>query len=209
MASEPVIHVVDDDDAVRDSLRFLLETEGFSVRTYETALQLLDAADHLEPGCIVTDVRMPSMSGLELVRRLGALGVDLPVVVMTGHGDVPLAVEAMKAGVVDFIEKPFDHEVMLAAIRAALAKTRGRPADDPQIAAIRARLEGLSARETEVLDRLVAGKPNKIIAYELGISPRTVEVYRANVMTKTQAGSLSELVRMSLLAGRDGSSTNS
>lgn len=209
MASEPVIHVVDDDDAVRDSLRFLLETEGFSVRTYETALQLLDAADHLEPGCIVTDVRMPSMSGLELVRRLGAMGVDLPVVVMTGHGDVPLAVEAMKAGVVDFIEKPFDHEVMLAAIRAALAKTRGRPADDPQIAAIRARLEGLSARETEVLDRLVAGKPNKIIAYELGISPRTVEVYRANVMTKTQAGSLSELVRMSLLAGRDGSSTNS
>ena len=209
MASEPVIHVVDDDDAVRDSLRFLLETEGFSVRTYETALQLLDAADHLEPGCIVTDVRMPSMSGLELVRRLGAMGVDLPVVVMTGHGDVPLAVEAMKAGVVDFIEKPFDHEVMLAAIRAALAKTRGRPADDPQIAAIRARLEGLSARETEVLDRLVAGKPNKIIAYELGISPRTVEVYRANVMTKTQAGSLSELVRMSLLAGRDGSSTSS
>ena len=209
MASEPVIHVVDDDDAVRDSLRFLLETEGFSVRTYETALQLLDAADHLEPGCIVTDVRMPSMSGLELVRRLGAMGVDLPVVVMTGHGDVPLAVEAMKAGVVDFIEKPFDHEVMPAPIRAALAKTRGRPADDPQIAAIRARLEGLSARETEVLDRLVAGKPNKIIAYELGISPRTVEVYRANVMTKTQAGSLSELVRMSLLAGRDGSSTNS
>lgn len=209
MAGEPVIHVVDDDDAVRDSLSFLLETEGFSVRTYETALQLLDAADHLEPGCIVTDVRMPSMSGLELVRRLGAMGVDLPVVVMTGHGDVPLAVEAMKAGVVDFIEKPFDHEVMLAAIRAALARTRGRPADDPQIAALRARLEGLSARETEVLDRLVAGKPNKIIAYELGISPRTVEVYRANVMTKTQAGSLSELVRMSLLAGRDGSSTSS
>jgi two-component system response regulator FixJ len=203
MADEPVVHVVDDDDAVRDSLGFLLETEGFSVRSYESAPQLLAEASRLAAGCIVTDVRMPEMSGLELVRRLNALGVDLPIVVMTGHADVPLAVEAMKAGVVDFIEKPFDQDVMLAAVRAALSRDPAGPRrEDPEVAAIRGRIAALSGREAEVLERLVAGKPNKIIAYELGISPRTVEVYRANVMTKMQAASLSELVRMTLLTER-------
>ena len=203
MADELVVHVVDDDDAVRDSLAFLLDTEGLTVRTYETALQLLEHAADLAPGCIVTDVRMPEMTGLELVARLKGLGIGLPVIVMTGHADVPLAVEAMKAGVVDFIEKPFDDEVMLTAVRTALERApRQAGQEDSRIVEINQRLASLSAREAEVLEGLVAGKPNKIIAYDLGISPRTVEVYRANVMTKMQAGSLSELVRMSLLAAR-------
>ena len=203
MADELVVHVVDDDDAVRDSLAFLLDTEGLAVRTYESALHLLEGAADLAPGCIVTDVRMPEMNGLELVARLKALGISLPVIVMTGHADVPLAVEAMKAGVVDFIEKPFDDEVMLAAVRAALQQAPQKGGEeDGRIAEINQRLASLSTRESEVLEGLVAGKPNKIIAYDLGISPRTVEVYRANVMTKMQAGSLSELVRMSLLAAR-------
>jgi len=203
MGDELVVHVVDDDDAVRDSLAFLLETEGMAVRTYESALQFLAVADTAAPGCIVTDVRMPEMTGLELVARLKALNIPLPVVVMTGHADVPLAVEAMKAGVVDFIEKPFDDEAMLTAVRTALQRA---PADvgeeDSRVVEIRQRMASLSGREAEVLDGLVAGKPNKVIAYDLGISPRTIEVYRANVMTKMQAGSLSELVRMSLLAAR-------
>jgi two-component system response regulator FixJ len=199
MAPEALVHVVDDDDAVRDSLAFLLRTEGLEVRTYESPLLLL-AAEGRMAGCVVTDVRMPEMSGLELIRRLKEAGTDVPVVVMTGHADVPLAVEAMKAGVVDFIEKPFDDETMLAAIRSALARQPRRDAeDDPRTAAIRKRLDSLSGREREVLEGLVAGKPNKIIAYDLNISPRTVEVYRANVMTKMQAGSLSELVRMTML----------
>ena len=199
MAPEALVHVVDDDDAVRDSLAFLLRTEGLEVRTYESPLQLL-AAEGPMAGCVVTDVRMPEMSGLELIRRLKEAGTDVPVVVMTGHADVPLAVEAMKAGVVDFIEKPFDDEAMLAAIRSALARQPRQDAeDDPRTAAIRKRLDSLSGREHEVLEGLVAGKPNKIIAYDLNISPRTVEVYRANVMTKMQAGSLSELVRMTML----------
>jgi two-component system, LuxR family, response regulator FixJ len=203
MADDPVVHIVDDDEAVRDSLAFMLETEGWRVRTYESAPQLLAEAANLAPGCVITDVRMPEMTGLELVARLKALDLGLPVVMMTGHADVPLAVEAMKAGVVDFIEKPFDDEAMTAAVRTAL---RGAPdalgREDGRTAEIRARLSSLSAREREVLNGLVEGKPNKVIAYELGISPRTVEVYRANVMTKMQAGSLSELVRMSLLAAR-------
>jgi len=203
MEASGVVHVVDDDEAVRESLGFLLETEGLKVRTYESALALLDRRQELETGCIITDVRMPEMSGLELIARLKALGADLPVVVMTGHADVPLAVEAMKAGVVDFIEKPFDDEAMLLAVRAALDRARkGGDEEDSHTQEIRRRHESLSVRETEVLNGLVAGKPNKVIAYDLGISPRTVEVYRANVMTKMQAGSLSELVRMALLLAR-------
>ena len=203
MADEPVVHVVDDDDAVRDSLAFLLETEGLKVRAYESALHILDQVGDLHPGCIVTDVRMPDMTGLELVGRLRELGVALPVVIMTGHADVPLAVEAMKAGVVDFIEKPFADDQMLTAVRTALRSAPRTPGeDDGRVAEINQRLASLSGREAEVLEGLVAGKPNKIIAYDLGISPRTIEVYRANVMTKMQAGSLSELVRMTLLAAR-------
>lgn len=198
--TEPVVHVIDDDAAMRDSLNFLLDTAGLRSRTYESALDFL-AAGEPAPGCIVTDVRMPDMSGLELVRRLKERSVVHPVIMITGHGDVPLAVEAMKAGVVDFLEKPFDDEALLSAIRSALASS-----DDPAGQAEERRrfhelLEQLSPREKDVLRGVVAGKPNKVVAYELGISPRTVEVYRANVMTKTAAGSLSELVRMALLAG--------
>lgn len=197
-----VVHVVDDDPAIRDSLSFLLDTADLVARSYESAHALLARADDLEPGCIVTDVRMPEMSGLEMIRKLTELNVRLPVIVMTGHADVPLAIEAMKAGVKDFIEKPFDDEALLASIGEALAEGAETQARESQDAAVRERLESLSTRERQVLDCLVAGQANKVIAYDLGISPRTVEVYRANVMTKMQARSLSELVRMSILAQR-------
>ncbi|HVI33550.1 response regulator FixJ [Phenylobacterium sp.] len=200
--SDVLVHVIDDDEAMRESLSFLLDTAGFATRTYESAVAFLEqAAGGVAPGCIVTDVRMPEMNGLELVRRLKERGISHPVIVITGHGDVPLAVEAMKAGVVDFLEKPFDDEHLLQAVRSALD---ARERDDQQQAEKRrfeTMLEGLSPREQEVLRGVIEGKPNKVIAYELGISPRTVEVYRANVMTKTGASGLSELVRMALLAG--------
>jgi len=197
-----VVHVIDDDAAMRDSLSFLLESAELAARTYESAVVFLDHLQGLEPGCILTDVRMPQMSGLELIARLKALGVGLPVIVMTGHADVPLAIEAMKAGVHDFIEKPFDDEALLSTIRSALAQAKDQAERTGEMAAIRAKLESLSAREREVLDGLVAGNANKVIAFDLGISPRTVEIYRANVMTKMGAGSLSELVRMTLAAER-------
>lgn len=203
MASEPIVHVVDDDPAVRDSLAFLLDTAGFVSRLYESALALLEEADGLAPGCIITDVRMPEMNGLEMVRRLSDLGVRHPVIVMTGHADVPLAIEAVRAGVKDFIEKPFDDEALLASVRSALSQGLEAAQQDEQAQDIRARLDSLSTREQQVLDGLVAGQANKVIAYDLGISPRTVEVYRANVMTKMEARSLSELVRMSILTRRD------
>lgn len=203
MTSEPIVHVVDDDPAVRDSLAFLLDTAGFVSRLYESALALLEEADGLAPGCIITDVRMPEMNGLEMVRRLSDLGVRHPVIVMTGHADVPLAIEAVRAGVKDFIEKPFDDEALLASVRSALSQGLEAAQQDEQAQDIRARLDSLSTREQQVLDGLVAGQANKVIAYDLGISPRTVEVYRANVMTKMEARSLSELVRMSILTRRD------
>jgi two-component system response regulator FixJ len=193
--------VIDDDEAMRQSLQFLLDTAGYAARTYESAIQFLEQLDALEPGCIVTDVRMPEMNGLELVRRLRSRGVTLPVIVITGHGDVPLAVEAMKSGVADFLEKPFDDEQLLSAVRAALDSKVNDDRNDTEKQRFESMLAGLSPREQDVLRGVVAGKPNKIIAYELGISPRTVEVYRANVMSKTGAASLSELVRMALLAG--------
>lgn len=202
MASEAMVHVVDDDPAMRDSLEFLFETAGLKAKTYDSGPALLAEAPSLAPGCIVTDVRMPEMNGLELVRRLGEAGVTLPVIVMTGHADVPLAVEAMKAGVVDFIEKPFDDEIFLNAVRKALDAGAAVGEQQALEAEIRERLASLSAREHQVLEGLVAGRANKVIAYDLGISPRTVEVYRANVMTKMQARSLSELVRMSILSQR-------
>ncbi|HYD11465.1 MAG TPA: response regulator FixJ [Allosphingosinicella sp.] len=198
MANEPVIHVIDDDEAVRDSLDFMLDAAGLAVRTWDSALPFLAAIDGLDQACIVTDIRMPDMTGLELVQKLKARGVRTPVIVITGHADVPLAVEAMKAGVVDFIEKPFENQRLIGAIRAALAQA---PAEaDDATREIAARLDSLSGREREVLDGLVAGHANKVIAFDLGISPRTVEVYRANVMAKMQARSLSELVRMAIAA---------
>jgi two-component system response regulator FixJ len=202
MSTESVVHVVDDDPAVRNSLRFLLQAAGFEAAVYGSGPELLARADQLQPGCILTDVRMPEMNGLELVRQLKARGVGHPVIVMTGHADVPLAVEAMRAGVVDFIEKPFDDEVLLTSIRSALAQSAAVAGEDAETGEIRSRLVSLTGRERQVLEGLVAGQANKAIAYDLDISPRTVEVYRANVMTKMQARSLSELVRMRLLAGK-------
>lgn len=204
MATEGTVHVVDDDEAMRHSLAFLLEAAGHQVRTYPSAVEFLEAVPGMERGCVVTDVRMPGLSGLELVERLNAMGVKDPVIVITGHGDVPLAVQAMKAGVSDFIEKPFPEALLLSAIEAALAKGSGSKAEEERRRLILDRIEALSEREQQVLDGLVQGKPNKIIAFDLGISARTVEIYRANLMTKMQAGSLSELVRMALVAGRCG-----
>ena len=200
MPSENVVHVVDDDEAVRDSVAFLLRSAQLEVEVYESAVAFLGKAAGAA-GCVVTDIRMPEMSGIDLMRRLKELGTRLPVIVMTGHGDVPLAVEAMKAGAVDFIEKPFDEATMLTAVRAALARGEAVEKRDAERAEIEKRLNGLSGREREVLLGLVRGQPNKIIAHNLGISPRTVEIYRANVMTKMNASSLSELVRMALVAG--------
>jgi two-component system response regulator FixJ len=200
MPSESVVHVVDDDEAVRDSIAFLLRSAQLEVEVYESAVAFLGKVAGAA-GCVVTDVRMPEMTGIELVRRLKELGNKLPVIVMTGHGDVPLAVEAMKAGAVDFIEKPFDDAAMLTAVRAALARGEAVGKRDAERAEIEQRLNSLSGREHEVLLGLVRGHPNKIIAHELGISPRTVEIYRANVMTKMDAPSLSDLVRMALIAG--------
>ena len=198
--AEPKAHVIDDDDDARASLAFLLSTADLPVETYPSALAFLAVAPQAA-GVVVTDVRMPEMDGMELVRRLGELGCRLPVIVMTGHADVPLAVAAMKAGVVDFIEKPYDGEAMLAAIRSALARHDESSARDSERADFARRIEALSPRERQVLEGLVAGKANKVIAHDLDISPRTVEIYRAHVMTKMQAQSLSELVRMALLAG--------
>ena len=193
-----VVHIVDDDDAVRQSLAFLLSTAGIPVRVYDSATSFLDSLASLQAGCLITDVRMPDLTGIELLRRLRAKSIKLPVIVITGHGDIPLAVEAMKSGAIDFIEKPFAEEAILRAVRAAeeSAKKCGRRSEDG--GALAARIASLSERERQVLDGLVAGNANKTIAYDLGISPRTVEVYRANVMTKMQAKNLSELIRMTL-----------
>jgi two-component system response regulator FixJ len=193
-----VVHIVDDDEAVRQSLAFLLSTAGIPVRVYESATSFLAALASLQAGCLITDVRMPDMTGIELLQRLGAKQIMLPVIIITGHGDIPLAVEAMKSGAIDFIEKPFAEETIIRAVRSAedRAKKLGRRSEED--AEVAARLASLSERERQVLDGLVAGNANKTIAYELGISPRTVEVYRANLMTKMKAKSLSELIRMTL-----------
>ena len=196
------IHVIDDDDALRDSVRLFLVNEGLSVKTYGTANEFLAELDGLQSGCVVTDVRMPGMSGMELLTHIAVKGLSLPVIVITGHADVPLAVRAMKQGAIDLLEKPFKAEELIAAVRRGLALGKDALVNGPPVEAALARRSMLSVRENEVLDRLIKGQPNKVIAYEMGISPRTVEVHRANVMKKTQAGSLSELVRMFLNADR-------
>jgi two-component system, LuxR family, response regulator FixJ len=195
-----VVHVIDDDDGVRDALAFLLDVNGIVASFYPSADAFLDALP-AEAGCVLTDVRMPGMTGLDLVRELTARGVDFPVVVMTGHGDVPLAVEAMKAGVRDFIEKPFDDEHLISCLRGALEAARS--SEEPDQARRRAsdRLAELSARERDVLAGVIEGKMNKQIAFDLAISPRTVEIYRANLMAKTGARNVAELMRIALAAG--------
>ena len=196
MATDAVVHLIDDDEGVRQALAFLLTTAGFAVRVYESANVFLEAFASVQPGCVVTDVRMPGIDGLALQRELKTRGVALPVIVITGHADVALAVEVMKAGAVDFIEKPFHDDALLSAIRVAITRHGHDAQRDNEIAAIKAKFASLSPRESEVLDGLVAGQPNKTIAYDLQISARTVEVHRANLMTRMGAGSVADLVRM-------------
>ena len=195
------VHVIDDDAAMRDSLNFLLDSAGFEVTLFETAQQFLDALPALAFGCVISDVRMPGIDGIELLKRLKALRSTFPIVVMTGHGDVPLAVEAMKLGAMDFLEKPFEDERLIAMIESALRLAEPAAKSDAVAQDIAARIASLSPRERQVMDGLVAGLSNKLIAREYDISPRTIEVYRANVMTKMQANSLSELVRFAMRAG--------
>jgi len=201
MQPEPIVYVIDDDDAVRQSLEFLLKTAGVSVRGFESAKAFLDVLPAIKSGCIITDVRMPEITGIDLLRHLKESGLDIPVIVITGHGDISLAVEAMKIGAVDFLEKPFDDDLLLAAVRSALNTEAGAARHKAEIADIHDKLAALSNRERQVLEGLVAGKANKVIAFDLGISPRTVEIYRANLMTKMSANSLSDLVRMAMTAG--------
>jgi two-component system response regulator FixJ len=202
MPSEPaIVHVIDDDEALRESLAFLLRTADIEAKSYASAAAFLDALPLKGLTCIITDVRMPGLSGIDLLRRVKELGIEVPVIVITGHGDVPLAVEAMRFGAVDFLEKPFDDEILLQSVRAALRQQAGAAKRQSERAEIEGRLAVLSPRERDVLAGLVAGRANKQIAFDLGISPRTVEIYRANLMDKMQAGSLSDLVRMALIVG--------
>jgi two-component system response regulator FixJ len=195
-----LVHLVDDDEAIRRSVAFALKTSGFHVRSYESGLELLKAASNLEPGCILLDIRMPGMDGLEVQSALRDKGISMPVVIMTGHGDVTLAVQAMKAGAVDFIEKPFEKAVLLGAIEHGVERLKKSAAsvDSAEEAAVR--LQVLTPREREVLDGLSNGLPNKTIAYDLGISPRTVEIHRANVMSKLGVKCRSEALRIAFAA---------
>lgn len=195
------VFVVDDDDAVRESLRALLEAAAFHVDDFGSAAAFLDAYKPPRPGCLVADIRMPDMDGLGLQEELARRHIALPVIVITGHGDVPLAVRAMKAGAVDFIEKPFDENLLLDSVERALESGRRLKSHASFSQMVIDRAGGLTRRERQVLEHLIAGQPNKVIAYELDISPRTVEVHRANLMEKMQARNLSELVRMALEAG--------
>jgi len=201
MAADQLIYVVDDDEAVRDSLSLLLEARGHTVRSFASAREFLTAAPSLRPGCLIADIRMPEMDGLELQQRLIERALRFPLIVITGHGDVPLAVRTMKAGAIDFIEKPFAAETILSSAAAALARLAESGDRDPLAETATAKLALLTPREREVLQGLLAGLPNKSIAYDLAISPRTVEIHRARVMDKMGARSLSELIRMSLAAG--------
>ena len=201
MPADLIVYIVDDDDAVRDSLSVLLESKAYIVRSFGSAPEFLAAAPSLPVGCLIADIRMPEMDGLELQQRLIERSLHFPMIVITGHGDVPLAVRAMKAGAIDFIEKPFASEAILDSLAAAVVHLATPHEQDPMRAAAAAKLALLSPREREVLEGLLAGLPNKSIAYDLAISPRTVEIHRARVMDKMGARSLSELIRLTLAAG--------
>ena len=200
MPADIIVHVIDDDEAVRDSLAFLLGTAKIDVKTYEFASAFLTVAATVTSGCVITDVRMPDISGIDLLRRMKELRIGVPVIVITGHADVQLAVEAMKIGAADFLEKPFDEDVLLATVRSALNRQDTEGKRQAERLSVEHRLATLSNRERDVLEGLVAGLANKQIAFDLKISPRTIEIYRANLMTKMQAASLSDLVRMALIA---------
>ena len=197
---ERLVHLVDDDAAIRRSVSFMLKTSGHRVETYQSGLELIGKAAHLEDGCILLDIRMPGMDGLEVQQQLQDRGVGLPVIIMTGHGDVGLAVKAMKAGAVDFIEKPFEKSSLAASLDEAYRRLSRKEVTDDRKRDAMVRLQGLTPRERDVLDGLAQGLPNKTIAYDLGISPRTVEIHRANLMTKLQVRSLSEALRVAFAA---------
>jgi len=201
MSSMAKVYVIDDDAAMRDSLNFLLDAANFEVALFETATNFLEVLPRLDFGCVISDIRMPGIDGIELLRRMKLLDSRFPIVIITGHGDVPLAVEAMKLGAVDFLEKPFEDDRLIGIIEAAIRQTEPAAKDEAVTQDIAARIESLSPRERQVMDGLIAGLSNKMIARNYDISPRTIEVYRANVMTKMQAGSLSELVRLAMRAG--------
>jgi two-component system response regulator FixJ len=201
MSDKAQVYVIDDDEAVRDSLDFLLQSAGFKVRLFETAERFLDLLPTLEIGCVISDVRMPGIDGIELLKRMKMSRSRFPIMVMTGHGDVPLAVEAMKLGAVDFLEKPFEDDRLIGMIDSAIRQAEPAARSEAFALDIAARIATLSPRERQVMDGLVAGLSNKLIARDYDISPRTIEVYRANVMTKMQANSLSELVRLVVRAG--------
>lgn len=195
------VHIVDDEEAVRKSLAFMLTMNGFAVRVHQSATEFLDFAPSARDAVLITDLRMPDMSGVDLIRKLATVNGAIRPVVITDHGDVPMAVEAMRAGAVDFIEKPFDDTLIIEAIHRAADGLKPATDDGEDVNTVRARIDSLSERERQVLSAVVAGLPNKAIAYDLDISPRTVEVHRANVMAKMAAKSLPELVRMALAAG--------
>ena len=201
MPRDQCVYIVDDDEAVRDSLSMLLESKGYAVKSFVSAPEFLETAPSLPLGCLIVDIRMPEMDGLELQQHLTDRSLDFPLIVITGHGDVPLAVRAMKAGAVDFVEKPFASETILSSLEAALSRLTTPSEEDPAKAAVTAKLALLSSRERQVLQGLLAGLPNKSIAYDLGISPRTVEIHRARLMGKMGARSLSELIRLALAGG--------
>jgi two-component system, LuxR family, response regulator FixJ len=199
-SEKPLVHLVDDDEAIRRSAGFMLKTSGFQVKSYESGIELLKNCASLDPGCILLDIRMPGMDGLEVQRKLQEKGVGLPVIIMTGHGDVALAVQAMKAGAVDFIEKPFEKSALLDALAEGLERLKRGESSGDRMRDATTRLQALTGREREVLDGLAQGLPNKTIAYDLGISPRTVEIHRANLMTKLGVRSLSEALRIAFAA---------
>jgi len=199
MQSQPIVHIVDDDSAIRDSLSFLMKSVGFESKVYASAETFLNQADFDKPGCLIVDVRMRGMSGLELQQVLNEKNSKLPVIVISGHGDIPMAVQAMQAGAVDFLEKPYDNQILIARIRQCLEEVTKEQDKESRIAEAKARLTQLTPRELEVLNLLVAGKHNKIIANELNISVRTAEAHRAKVMKKLQADSLSDIVRIALM----------